>query len=171
MIGCRRLAALAVALVLGLTGAARGQPVPCPEVEVPAAVSRLVAFRPGPSRGPGDMTFEGSFTKAGASCIQAEGRLTVRLRLEMLVRRGPANQSRSADLAYFVALTDSAGQIREKWIFPAEAEFKERAELRLWEELELVIPAAPGAAPPGHRLYVGFQLSEEQLRYNRAGAE
>ena len=165
-----RLAALALVVALMLVpAAAPGQPVPCPEVEVPAEVSRLVAFRPGPSRGPGDMTFEVSFIKTGARCTRSGGRLVVGLRLEMMVRLGPASQSRKADLAYFVALTDGAGQIREKWIFSAEARLEDSTQLRLWEELELVIPEPPADAPPGHRLYVGFQLSEEQVRYNRSG--
>lgn len=161
--------ALAVAVVLGPAMTARGQPIACPEVEVPAEVSRLVAFRPGPSRGPGDMTYEVSFIKARARCTRSGGRLVVGLRLEMMVRLGPASQSRKADLAYFVALTDGAGQIREKWIFPAEARLEDRTQVRLWEELELVIPEPPADAAPGHRLYVGFQLSEEQVRYNRSG--
>ena len=111
----RRPAGLAVALALGLAfappGAARGQAAICPAIEVPAETSRLVAFRPGPSRGTGDITFDGSLTKATAGCAVTGGQLTVKLRLEFLVRRGPANQSRRADLAYFVALTDEAGKI------------------------------------------------------------
>ncbi len=171
MIG-RRPARLAVVLALGLTlgppGAARAQEVPCPAVEVPAATARLVAFRPGPIRGPGDMTLEARLAKAVASCRVADGRLSVQIRLEIVVRRGPANQNRRADLAYFVALTDDRGRIRDKWIFPAEAAFGERTRLRLPEELELVIPLTRGTAPAGHRIYIGFQLSQEQLRYNRA---
>ena len=171
MIG-RRPARLAVVLALGLAlgpaGAARAQEAPCPAVEVPAATARLVAFRPGPSRGSGDMTLEGRLAKAAASCRVADGRLSVHIRLEIVVRRGPANQNRRADLAYFVALTDARGGIRDKWIFPAEAAFDERTRLRLPEELELVIPLTRGTAATGHRIYIGFQLSQEQLRYNRA---
>ncbi len=162
-----RLAAI-LALALGPAGAVGAQEAPCPAVEVPAATARLVAFRPGPSRGSGDMTLDGLLAKAVASCRVADGRLTVQLRLEFEIRRGPANQNRRADLAYFVALTDDRGGIRDKWIFPAEAAFGERARLRLPEELELVIPLTRGSAPTGHRIYVGFQLSQEQLRYNRA---
>ncbi len=164
----RLAAALALGLAFGPAGAARAQEAPCPAVEVPAATARLVAFRPGPSRGTGDMTLDGRLAKAAARCSVANGRLTVQLRLEIVVRRGPANQDRRADLAYFVALTDDRGGIRDKWIFPAEAAFGERARLRLSEELELVIPLPRGSAPAGHRIYVGFQLSQEQLRYNRA---
>ena len=114
------------------------------------------------------MTLDGHLAKAAARCSVADGRLTVQLRLEIVVRRGPANQDRRADLAYFVALTDDRGGIRDKWIFPAEAAFGARARLRLSEELELEIPLNRGSAPTGHRIYVGFQLSQEQLRYNRA---
>jgi len=168
----RRPARLGVVLGLGLAlaplAAARGQQAPCPALEVPAATARLVAFRPGPSRGSGDMTLEATLDKAAASCTVAEGRLSVRIRLEIVVRRGPANQNRRADLAYFVALTDDRGGIRHKWIFPADAGFGERTQMRLpEEELELVIPVSRDAAA-GHRIYIGFQLSPEQLRYNRA---
>jgi hypothetical protein len=39
--------------------------------------------------------------------------------------------------------------------------------LTLLEELVLEIPLAARAAPSDYRVYAGFQLSEEQLRYNR----
>lgn len=167
-------ACLAVALALGLAvgppGVGRAQPAPCPAVEVPAAAARLVGFRPGPSRGPGDMTLEAVFAGASATCLVVDDRLTVHVRLEIVVRRGPANQNRRADLAYFVALTDAGGEVRDKWIFAVDGDFGERTRLPLAEELELQIPGSANRAAESHRIYVGFQLSQEQLRYNRAAA-
>jgi len=161
---------LALGLALASPGTARGQPMPCPALEVPAATARLVAFRPGPSRGPTDMTLEASFAGASANCLVVEDRLTVQIRLEIVVRRGPANQNRRADLAYFVALTDARGEVLNKWIFAVDGAFGESTQLPLAEELELAIPGIANRAAESHRIYVGFQLSQEQLRYNRAGA-
>jgi hypothetical protein len=166
-----RVGALAAAIGLGLGGAAQGQPIACPVVEVPAEVARLVAFRPGPGRGAGDINFTASFANAAANCAVAGGRVLVTTQLQIALRRGPANQTRTADFAYFVAITDKAGQVlrRGKQIFPADAAFGERNQLTLLEELELEIPLAARGVPSDYRVYVGFQLSEEQLRYNRGG--
>jgi hypothetical protein len=165
-----RAGAAAAVLSLGLFPAALAQPLLCPAVEVPSEVSRLVAFRSGPGRGSGDINFVASFTNAVANCFVSADRVLVTMQLQISLRRGPANQTRTADFAYFVAITDRAERILKKAIFPADGAFGERAELVLVEELEQTIPLAPGAAPSDYRVYAGFQLSEEQLRYNRTAA-
>ena len=168
----RFLAALVLAacVVIGLQGAAFPQAISCPTVKVPVELSRLVVFRPGPTRGQNDVRFVARFTDVVATCEVADDRVTVNMRLIIQLKRGPASLGH-ANFAYVVAVKDPRGQIPERpEIFPAEAQFGERKELRMFKEREQVILIPAGRTPSDYVIFAGFQLSQDQLRYNREAA-
>ncbi len=89
------------------------------------------------------------------------------MQLYIRLDRGPANAARRADFTYFVAILDQQQRILNRWSFPVDVEFGDREKLVILEELEQITPMASGTKPSDYRLYIGFQLSEEQLRHNR----
>ena len=164
------LLALAAALLTAGSVTAQIREIPCPPIVVAPEVARLIGYRPGPGRGPTDMSYSASFQQPAARCGIRGNNLIVAMRIGIDVRRGPANLNRRADFAYFAAITDATGRVIGKEIFPADVPFGDRPGIRLIEELEQVIPMR-GADPSAYKLYLGFQLSREQLRRNRSSIQ
>jgi len=70
-----------------------------------------------------------------------------------------------------VAVINPEGKILNKRVFDSEIVFQERSGFgRALEELQLTIPLEEPILGPAHRILVGFQLTREQLEYNRAAA-
>ena len=85
------------------------------------------------------------------------------------VIRGPANETRNGQFNYYVAIANSEGSILAKKVFNTGFEFEgNRNRIGGLEELTQKIPLRPGERGEDFEIYVGFQLSPEQLDYNRA---
>ena len=85
------------------------------------------------------------------------------------VQRGPAASYRTVTLPYFVAVLHG-DQIVSKHDLTLDATFPPNADrLALKSDpLELELPISRRMSSASYRLEVGFQLSPEQLAYNRA---
>ena len=87
----------------------------------------------------------------------------------MKLQRGPAAAERRANVAYFVAVLEG-DRILDKQIFPLRAEFPANADrVRLTgDDVELRLPVRPDKTAAAYRIEVGFQLTPEELAFNRA---
>ncbi len=148
----------------------------CPNVAVVAETAQVTKFRPGPGRDLTDVVVDARIADFDGSCTidtgeGANGEVEVELRLLITASRGPANQDRRAQVRYFVAVGDNNSAILAKETFTSAFEFEgNRSTQSMIEELDQRIPLRAGESGEGYQILVGFQLSEEEIAYNRARA-
>ncbi|CAI3925127.1 unnamed protein product [Commensalibacter communis] len=84
------------------------------------------------------------------------------------VKRGPAAQERRYQIPYFITMIKN-GEIMDKQQFVANVQFPDNIDQVTLksDKILLKIPATADRQPDGYELFIGFQLSPEQLAYNR----
>ena len=169
-----RLAPLAFALLPIALLAACGDSVnekfapPCPVPSIPRDSSDLRRFR-GTGRDITDSVLDGRVTGIEGSCTRGDsGFVTATLSVGMELTRGPANPGRTADVAYFVAVSEG-DRILDKKIYNLRADFPSNTErLRLvGDQIELQLPVTSTKTAAAYRINIGFQLTPEELQVNR----
>lgn len=119
-----------------------------------------------------DLVLEGRITglngrcgRGGADAVVA----TVSVGIELT--RGPAAPGRTAELAYFIAVSQGE-RILDKRVFPLAAEFPPNTDrVRLsGDDVELRLPAPGGSDASAYRIQVGLQLTPEEMQLNRRSA-
>ncbi len=180
----RAAAAAVLALVLGGCSAYEAvfgedaPPPPCPYVGVLPDAKDIVKFRPGQGRDLIDIVYESELTNIGRSCAYdidedtGEGTLTVEIGVFIDVARGPANRDRKAEFAYFIVITDSAKKVLNKQEFPVKINFPGNLSRLTWADdpdapAIVHIPLKAGKSGRDFKIFIGFQLSPEELEFNR----
>lgn len=177
----RDLAALGLAALLaGCGGNASGSVVntppgqqqapPCPRVAVLADAAHYGEFRSG-SRDPSDMVLQADLTGIRGECSfpRSLSRVTVDMSVLMVAGKGPAAAADTAQLTYFVAVVDSAKQVRARQEFTLPVTFPPgQTRVALSDDLSEQIPLPQGAAAASFEVLVGFKLTPEQLERNRS---
>lgn len=168
-----RLGALARGMAFLLVPAlaacgANRPPPPCPVAATVADAATLTTYRPGEGRDLTDVTFEAAIAGAVTGCVFKEDKLQVDLRVEILAQRGPADRDRVGEFQYFVAIATSERTILAKEFFTVRVDFPDnRRRAGVFEEIGEVIFLKPGQTGSDYSIFVGFQLSPEQLEENR----
>jgi len=166
--GCVVLVALALA---GCSMFDKTPPPPCPPISILADAGKLVRYKPGPGRDITDVLFEAEIADFRGSCVYRDKGTKVSIDLAVMIglKRGPANRDHKADFEYFVAIPKFHPAPQGKRVLPIRAEFtRNRSRVRVTDTLELEIPIAKGAKGADYPVYIGFQLSPDELRENRA---
>ena len=177
-----RVAAATVLAAVAAGGCAlfdKDEPPPCPPISVLAEGAQLVRFAVGAGRDLIDVDFEGRVADALAGCeydIDDEtetGTLTVEINPIFEVTRGPANRDRTAVFEYFVGLvehrTDSP-VIHSRPRFDVTVEFPGNQTVVQYVEdtpVTIVVPLAAGQSGSDFEVFLGLQLSRDELDYNR----
>jgi len=171
----RRLAGVAGALCLALAAGGCGskpKDPPCPKVYMVDETTQLTRFRPGPGHDLTDVQFEAEISGYTGSCEYADRMLTIQLNVGFAVRRGPANENREAKFEYFVAIPKLFPKPVGKRIFDVALQFPQNQRLAQFrDEIELDVPIDNKAAGPANEIYIGLQLSPEELDFNRKRSE
>lgn len=138
---------------------------PCPRVVTLGEAKKVTLYRSGPGRDLTDVRFQGDIANLVPSCdYDDDGFVDVDVDVEMVFSRGPAAQGDVGSYVYFVAITDPADNIIAKREFPIDVEFPSAAlRVGVIEEVTQRIFFAPGSDASGHRIFIGFQLTREQL--------
>jgi hypothetical protein len=164
----RRFAVAVLPAVLLLAGCASKEPPPCPPVGKPSPLDVVTLFEPGEGRDLTQVRFSGRIADVATLCEYDDDEVEIELAIRMVIERGPADRDRKVDLSYFVAVEDGPGNITAKEVFTVTTEFEGNSRrLGRVEELDLQIPVPVGRGFAQTRLLVGFQLTPEQLEYNR----
>jgi hypothetical protein len=164
--------ALALAAGCGGEGGRPVLPATCPRIGILGEAADLVRYRPGAGQDLSALELEARVTGFQARCDYANrGRaLEVRLTVGLEAERGPASQARSADLPWFVAVTDAeGGAILNKREFTTRIGFPAnvgRARVQS-EELSITLPLGGERRLGDYALLIGFQLTPEELALNR----
>ena len=182
-----RQAALALVLALLLAGCSTyrglqesfiGRALPCPRVSILADAATITRFKEGAGRDLIDVDFKGAFTDFTGSCgydiddDTDSGTLSMDLAVVMDLERGPANRGREIGFEYFISVTDSSKQVLNKEVFNVKVAFPGNQTFLTWSEdpddpVILTIPLKAGERGKNFSIFLGFQLSPEELLYNR----
>ena len=169
----RHFAAAAVPLALaGCGGDTESFAPPCPQPTIFRDTGDLHRFRGTQQAGGRDIIdsiLDGRITDIQGSC-KRDGPDTVvaTVSVGLELTRGPASNSRLADVAYFIAVSDG-DKILDKRVFTLRAEFPPNTEhLRLiGNEVDLRLPVTPKKTAAAYRVSAGFQLTPAELNVNR----
>ncbi|MDA0661223.1 MAG: hypothetical protein O3B08_00110 [Proteobacteria bacterium] len=159
---------IAVGMLLAACAGEKDSRIACPDVDVLRGLGDVTRFNPGPGRDPTDVLLEAWIDRVGGSCQRDDENLLVDLAVRIVTRRGPANRTESATIPYFVAITDLQRNILSRQTFSAETPYVSRKSISFEDVLTLTIPLSPGVETDSFSIFVGLELSEEELRYNRS---
>lgn len=151
-------------------------PPPCPTVSILGNAERITQFRSGPGRDLIDITAEARIENFIARCIYdvdedtGSGQVHVELSLGITAARGAANIEGFADIPYFVTMTKLDKTVLTKNVFTIAVLFEgNRYRVSAYDEpIVLSIPIDSSQTGRDFLIYVGFQLTPDQLEYNRA---
>jgi hypothetical protein len=142
----------------------------CPRLAILDDVGRLTKFREGPGRDLTDVAYTARLTNADGFCTTDKSGVKVEMKVSVVVERGPAASGSPVDLQYFVAITNADRQIVAKEVFPTRIPFEANQRVAgSVEEIEERIPLPRGADPSDYSIVAGFQLTPEEIEYNRRG--
>lgn len=150
-------------------------PPSCPDVRILGGASTQTQFAAGGGQDLTDITAEARFTSFNANCIEdidpdtGIGTITVELNARFDVVRGPANSTGTATFPYFVTVTDREQNVINKNVFNMNVGFQRNAfrVKALDDTVALVIPIRGERKGADFIVYLGLQLTELDLEYNR----
>ncbi len=140
----------------------------CPKVSIIRDLSEVTVLRPG-GRDLTDLESRAALADFAGNCEYTSTGVTVNVNVFLIAERGPAMKSDSAKYQYFVALAKPDDSIVSKVYFDTDVTFpagQPRAGSK--EELAPKIPLPKDANAKDWKVYLGFQLTPEQLAFNRA---
>jgi hypothetical protein len=115
------------------------------------------------------MVIDGRITGLGGKCLLDDPtHLRTQLSVALDLTRGPASRSDTQEVAYFVSVS-KGDTILDKRIYRLAVAFpgnSDRARLRT-DEVDLVLPIDDKVQGNSYSILVGFQLTPEELAFNR----
>ena len=143
-------------------------PKPCPQVVVLADAATQVKFS-GQGRDLTDVLFEAEVEPGRLVCEYDDAEVDVDLQVRVVASRGPANADRLANIRYFVAVARTSQAVLARESFDIAIPFPgNRTRVSGLEEIGQIIPLTRGEDGSDYRIYIGLELTPEELRYNRA---
>ncbi|MCB1783930.1 MAG: hypothetical protein KDI13_08025 [Alphaproteobacteria bacterium] len=146
---------------------------PCPQVEIVDDLSSLSDFPEGKSGSDANLVSKIDIQNAESTCKLGSNTATVDLKVVFKGTLGPRAKVRATDkpfftYPYFVAVTTPSGKIMAKEIFAASMTYNGKEKTHTYyENLRQIIPILNKDVARQYRILVGFQLSPDQLAYNR----
>lgn len=162
------LVTLAAALLL--SSCANQPKTVCPVLGVLDTASSVTKFPPGAAPEPENVAWQAEITGADLDCKYTTDLLDemeVNMRIDMAGRKGPAAGGDEAEVQYFVVITDRAGTVVTKKVFPAKIDFNGNRQAAITEEIWQLYRLEAGGGGALYEVWVGFQLTEAEVEYNR----
>ena len=172
--GCTYFRAGAAVAILGLTLAGCGGTSPeiakmtCPEVVPAPGTETIVLFRPG-GHSAQDVMVTGKVYSANIRCQHEKAGVAALTELTFYAERsGP--RILNANLPYFVAVVGPSQKVLAQEAFDAHVAFLPGEPYRRLpaEKITVHLPVRNTASASDYSIVVGFQLTPEQLAYNRS---
>lgn len=178
-IGSGRLSALAV---MALAGCSNAKPAPmvamsCPRASVLEEAAELTRFKPGAILQPENADFVAEIVAVTIKCRPPIDASSINSEVEMQIAaaKGLAGDAAAvkpgrggSTVAYFVAILDRSQKILAKEVFEVSLGLSaEQTQATVNERLEPRIPLLPGQTGNDVQIMVGFQLSPDELAWNR----
>ncbi|MDH3233542.1 MAG: hypothetical protein OEQ29_08435 [Alphaproteobacteria bacterium] len=145
----------------------------CPRVAILNHASSITKFGPSGPMSPDNAAYSIEMTDIKMECKYGGGTLSeLEANVEVLVtaRRGPKWTGGTGGAVYFVIVTDRSGTVLAKRTFPIRFELGSKTSLDFREGSWMFVDLAQGKRTGGaaFEIWTGFQLTDDELRYNRA---
>lgn len=174
------LSILTLALVTGCAGTkeiaesfdTRQNAGACPPVGSVYDASRVVQFNDGSEDVYSNIRYTGEITNVRSFCrYTGDNPLTAQLEIDFAFGKGPAADSDRHDYGYWVAVTRRNGKVLAKEYYTVSADFAGGKLDGATQKIDrITIPRADETiAGTNFEILVGFDLSEKELDFNRAG--
>jgi len=155
--------------VLALAGCALAEDRrgPCPPAFVLKDASQITKFTGG-GRDVTDTLYSGAVTGVTTGCFNFGDSVESEAEIRFSVSAGPALRSKTQDIQYFVALMRE-DRVVAKEIYARTVTFQQgQRTVTFTEEIEEVaIPISARPEALKYQIVVGFQLTEDEVEYNR----
>lgn len=170
-----RLALLAAPLLLGACETLKSinfnpkpeMPPPCPRAVVGENAGRLTRFS-GAGTDPADVAFEAEITDVTGTCVYDGDTIEVEMQIQLVASRGPAATDDTAKFNYFVAVARTDKTILSRDAFDAAIELPgNQTRNGTVDEIDQTIPIAKGESGANLVIVVGFEMTPDELEYNR----
>lgn len=145
---------------------------PCPVVGSVYDAARYVKMADGSRELYSDIEFTGEITDVRIFCRYTEDHpLDAEIEIDFAYGQGPAARGGSHTYPYFVAVTRRNGKVLARETFASQADFGGKSVTGKTERVNrITIPRADGSiSGVNFEIVVGFELTTEQLEFNRAG--
>ena len=145
----------------------------CPVTAVLSDATTVTKLKPGTpagSRDAANVVFTAEMSQAMLDCDydRTNNRLTVGIEFAVKGTRGPAAQATEPQLDFFVAVVDADNNIISKNIFHGQPEMRGRMSNTYTQNVEnFPVPLAMDKRPYDYEILTGFQLTPDELTYNR----
>lgn len=142
------------------------EPGKCPTIRILADGAHLTKFKQGPGRDITDVLYTVDIVNYQGSCgyRDKDSHVETAIKLMFDIDRGPANLQGLGEIQYFVAVEN-----RAKEVFSTKFKFDPNTpKLRqVDEEVSIDIPIRPGDTPQNTVVWLGLQLTADELDFNR----
>lgn len=146
-----------------------GTTASCPQIAFLGGTERVVKFRPGAGQTAADIAARADMMRLGSSCELKPDSARAHLIFDVEVTRIPGPRA-TLEFPYFIAVTDAEGTVLAKHQFSARIAFADNVGAGASkEQIQELIPLAAGQRSGLIQIYVGFQLTDDELNYNLAG--
>ena len=142
----------------------------CPPILILKDAGSLTRYAPGTSKDITDVLFQAKIVDFRGICDYNKERTRVEIDLNLAfdLLRGPANRDRKASFEYFVAIPRFHPAPQGRNTFSIDAAFDGQAtRARSTDRIELEIPIDPKLDRETYAIYLGFQLTRQELDDNR----
>ena len=141
----------------------------CPVVSFVDGLDKVTVFGAQGGADLANVLYSAEVKQLAAVCKFGRKGAAVTAEFLLIADRGLGDRERVARPSYFVAVTDPQGNVMAKEVFEAEIPFNDnRRRVGRKEEIEPFLPyQGPNGDFTGYRVLIGFQLSPEQVEFNR----
>lgn len=144
----------------------------CPRISILADAATETRFRAGKGHDLTDVELVAGIGNFSGDCLFDFDKRTMNIKMQVSIdaKLGPAAQGRKADLSYFIAVPTYYPAPSAKKTLPVALEFpKDSDRVRYTDkEIELNLPIKDLRDLAAYEVFLGIQLTPEELDYNRS---
>ena len=93
--------------------------------------------------------------------------MTADITTRMRITKGPGMQGDTARFSYFVSVTDRRGNVLNKRTFPVTVNFRGQQSVVISDDSWQFYRLIRGGTGLSYEIWIGFQLTDAQLEFNR----
>ncbi len=143
----------------------------CPTPKRLTDAAQVTLYRPGAAgQDITDMVLQGSILDVSGACQDGDTKATVQADAAVTFRfaRGPAMQGRAIDVPYLITIT-LGDAIREQQAYRLHVVFPSNVDTvtLVSDPVHMVFPVTKTTNAASYEIWAAFQLTEQQLDYNR----
>lgn len=145
----------------------------CPTVRIVQDLNQVHQFVDGENPDPAQAVSSIRMTNVQDQCAVVKGNMVIDMTLAFEGQVGPKARAKSGDkpgfaYPYFIAITNNQGSIIAKEVFAVTLAYESGRDIETHvEQVRQMIPVA-GMDQENYKVLIGFQLSEQELAFNRA---